>query len=152
MADFVPKKSRLAIGGQGGPKWLANVEQMVVLNGIHAGGLPWAQNLSEKCTQWCQNGSKMAHFGPKCQFWPKCHCWPLETPNGAHKSNKWWYSMEYMQENINKNQQLETAGESSVSTHYAYFSLRLFLILVMHIFLSMHLCMRGEKMANMMSA
>ena len=32
---------------------------MVVLNGIHAGGLPWAQNLSEKCTQWCQNGSKM---------------------------------------------------------------------------------------------
>ena len=67
MADFVPKKSRLAIGGQGGPKWLANVEQMVVLNGIHAGGLPWAQNLSEKCTQWCQNGSKMAHFGPKCQ-------------------------------------------------------------------------------------
>ena len=68
MADFVPKKSRLAIGGQGGPKWLANVEQMVVLNGIHAGGLPWAQNLLEKCTQWCQNGSKMAHFGPKCQF------------------------------------------------------------------------------------
>ena len=39
------------VGGQGGPKWLANVEQMVVLNGIHAGGLPWAQNLSEKCTQ-----------------------------------------------------------------------------------------------------
>ena len=60
--------------------------------------------------------------------------------------------LEYMQEDINKNQQLETAGESSVSTHYAYFSLRLFLILVMHIFLSMHLCMRGEKMANMMSA
>ena len=89
----------------------------------------------------------MADFVPK-----KITLEAREAPNGLQTSNKWWYSMEYMQENINKNQQLETAGESSVSTHYAYFSLRLFLILVMHIFLSMHLCMRGEKMANMMSA
>jgi hypothetical protein len=29
----------LAIGGRGGPKWLVQVEQMVVHIGTHAGGL-----------------------------------------------------------------------------------------------------------------
>ena len=89
MADFVPKKSRLAIGGQGGPKWLANVEQMVVLNGIHAGELPWAQNLSEKCTQMVskrfQNGS----------FWAKM---PILTkmPLLAIGDPKWRTQVEQM--------------------------------------------------------
>ena len=79
-------------------------------------------------TQW--NTCRRTTLGPKLvgkmhpmvskqfqngSFWAKMP--------GAHKSDKGWYSMEYMQEDINKNQQLETVGESSVSTHYAYFSL-----------------------------
>ena len=58
----VPKLTFLAIGGREGPKWLVQVEQMVVHIGAHVGGLLWTQNLSEKCTQRCRNGPKMAHF------------------------------------------------------------------------------------------
>ena len=64
----VPKLTFLAIGGWEGPKWLVQVEQMVVHIGAHVGGLLWTQNLSEKCTQRCRNGPKMAHFWPKMHF------------------------------------------------------------------------------------
>ena len=58
---------------------------MVVLNGIHAGGLPWAQNLSEKCTQRFQNGS----------FWAKM---PILTkmPLLAIGDPKWRTQVEQM--------------------------------------------------------
>ena len=46
-----PKIDFLAIGGRGGPKWLVQVEQMVVHIGTHAGGLLWTQNASDKRTQ-----------------------------------------------------------------------------------------------------
>ena len=62
MAHLWPEMPCLAIGGRGGPKWLAQVEQMVVHIGTHAGGLLWTQNASEKCTQRCRNGPKMAHL------------------------------------------------------------------------------------------
>ena len=79
----------LAIGD---PKWRTQVEQMMVLNGIHAG----------------EHKQKSA-IG---------NCWGIQC----------------------------------INTLCLFLTFRLFLILVMHIFLSMHLCMRGEKMANMMSA
>ena len=57
-----PKIDFLPIGGRGGPKWLVQVEQMVVHIGTHVGGLLWTQNSSEKCPQRYINGPKMAHF------------------------------------------------------------------------------------------
>ena len=65
MAHIWPKMPFLAIGGRGGPKWLAKVVQMVLHIGLHAGGLLWTQNASDKCTQRWKNGPKMAHFWPK---------------------------------------------------------------------------------------
>ena len=41
------------------------------------------QNLLEKCTQWCRNGSKVAHFGPKLPFLGHKR---LQTPQMAGKS------------------------------------------------------------------
>ena len=122
-----------------------------------------------------------------------------EAPNGLQTSNKWWYSMEYMQEDypgrktcrknapngvktvpkwliLGQNARRTQVGQMMVlngihagghkqksaigncwgiqciNTLCLFLTFRLFLILVMHIFLSMHLCMRGEKMANMKSA
>ena len=41
------------------------------------------QNLSEKRTQWCGNGSKVAHLGPKSPFFGHKR---LQTPQMAGKS------------------------------------------------------------------
>ena len=90
MAHFWTKMPFLAIGGRGGPKWLVQVEQIVVHIG---GGLLWTQNLSEKCTQRFKNGPKMALFWPKMSFFA---IGGREAPNGLCKLNKWWYTLEHI--------------------------------------------------------
>ena len=147
MADFVPKKSCLSIGGQGGPKWLANVEQMVVLNGTL--GAKLVGKMHPMVSKRFQNGS----------FWAKM---PILTkmPLLAIGDPKWRTQVEQMMvlngihagEHKQKSAIGNCWGIQCINTLCLFLTFRLFLILVMHIFLSMHLCMRGEKMTNMMSA
>ena len=81
-----PKIDFLAIGGRGGLKWLVQVEQIVVHIGTQVGGLLWTQNSSEKCTQRCRNGPKMAHFWPNMPF----------LAIGGREGPKWLAQVEQM--------------------------------------------------------
>ena len=58
------------------------------------------QNLSEKRTQWCGNGSKVAHLGPKMPFLGHKR---LQTPQMAGKSGS------------NGGSQWDTCGGSTLS-------------------------------------
>ena len=48
--------------GKSGSNAIVDDDEIVV------GELPKMQNLPEKCTQWCGNGPKVTHLGPKTQF------------------------------------------------------------------------------------
>ena len=47
---------------------MVKVEQMVDHSKTCLWYLPLMQKPPEKCTQWCGNGPKVTHLGPKTQF------------------------------------------------------------------------------------
>ena len=83
VAHLGPKPPFLARSGLIDPPWLVKVEQMVDHSKTCLWYLPLMQNSPEKCTQWCGNGPKVAHLGPKSPFLG--HKRP-QTPQMACKS------------------------------------------------------------------
>ena len=150
MADFVPKKSR----------WSPGRPQMACKRRTN-GGTQW--NTCRRTTLGAKLVGKMHPMVSKRfqngSFWAKM---PILTkmPLLAIGDPKWRTQVEQMMvlngihagEHKQKSAIGNCWGIQCINTLCLFLTFRLFLILVMHIFLSMHLCMRGEKMANMMSA
>ena len=74
------------------------------------------QNLPEKCTQWCENGPKVAHLRQKSHFWPQID--KLNSP----KLNYWTLTSHYYDGKIKILDLMMIGYDYAVAGHKATFS------------------------------